>query len=78
LPPWFLNKEPTCDEVISKQIGVAEVPMSLDYQDTIARFEKEYLKRVLGYFRGRINKTARETGINKTTLIRRIRSYNLL
>ncbi len=77
LPPWFGNSYPYKLETSTRLLGVAEMPLSLDYHDTISRFEKEYLKRALHYCRGRVNKTARTTGMNKTTLIRRLRAYGL-
>jgi DNA-binding NtrC family response regulator len=61
----------------ARMLGVAEFPMTLDYQATLARFEREYLQKALHRFRGRINQTAREVGMNKTTLIRRVRAHGL-
>lgn len=78
LPYWFLNSQGEDTKNLDSAIlGLAEVPLSLNYQETFERFEKEYLQRALSRYRGRINRTARETGINKTTLIRRLRAYGI-
>ncbi len=79
LPRWFgdapaSEAEPRSGSTVLK---VAEVGLTLDFQETFARFEKDYLAWALGRYRGRINKTAREIGMNKTTLIRRIRAYGI-
>ena len=58
-------------------LGVAEIPMSLDYQDTFARFEREYIRRAFSRNGGRLNRTARQIGLNKTTLLRRLRAHGL-
>ena len=78
LPSWFFEGE--AGSLVSTSIdclGVTELPLSLNFNEAQERFEKEYLKRALSRYRGRINQTARETRINKTTLIRRIRAYGL-
>lgn len=78
LPAWmveddFLTKELKMSFDRSTALGVAELEMSLDYHRSLVEFEREYLERALRRFRGRINFTARQIGLNKTTLIRRIR-----
>lgn len=79
LPPWFREASQREKRNLQEaQLGVADLPLSLDFQDSLAQFEKEYLRRALHRFRGRINRTAREIGMNKTTLIRRIRTHGLL
>ena len=80
LPEWFGALDPGTLQVAegaASALGVAEIPLSLDFQGTIARFEREYLARALQRYRGRINQTARSIGMNKTTLIRRMRAYGL-
>jgi DNA-binding NtrC family response regulator len=83
LPEWFLEQSWKRLEVMEEQrmpdpsLGTAEVPMSLDYEDTLRRFEEDYLRRALFYCKGKVNLTARKIGINKTTLIRRIKAYGL-
>jgi DNA-binding NtrC family response regulator len=51
--------------------------LALDLPTAIARFERWYLECNLERRLWRINRTAREIGLNKTTLIRRMRSYGL-
>lgn len=58
-------------------LGVAEVPLTLNYTKVMADFEKDYLERALTRFKGRISRTSREIGINKSTLIRRMRFYGI-
>jgi DNA-binding NtrC family response regulator len=79
LPDWMSTAElPVLDQgLIDSSLGVAEVPLSLDFQGTLSLFEREYLKRALNRYRGRINQTARKIGMNKTTLLRRVRAYGL-
>jgi DNA-binding NtrC family response regulator len=78
LPAWFADTPRAAQETGGPPaLGVAEVPLSLDFQSTLSRFEREYIERALHRFRGRVNLTARKTGINKTTLIRRIRAYGI-
>jgi DNA-binding NtrC family response regulator len=80
LPAWLLLDQqslivPTSNDFPT--LGTFEVPLTLDYRGTFERFEKEYLQRALSRNGGRVNRTARQIGINKTTLIRRIRAYRL-
>jgi DNA-binding NtrC family response regulator len=78
LPHWFMNsQDQDCKNLDSAILGLVEVPLTLNFQETLERFEKEYIQRALSRYRGRINRTARETGINKTTLIRRLRAYGI-
>jgi DNA-binding NtrC family response regulator len=84
LPRWFRD---SCElpsllpsEASRKSLGaiaVAEVPLTLNFDESLARFEAMYLAYVLERFKGRINLTAREIGLSKTTLIRRIRTHQL-
>jgi len=48
-----------------------------DYREAKSHFEKDYLSEVLKRFEGRINHTARESGLSKMTLIEKIRRYNI-
>ncbi len=57
--------------------GTVEMPLTLSYQDTISRLEREYFERALRRNGGRINRTAQQIGINKTTLLRRIKAYGI-
>jgi len=80
LPLWLQQTSSSVQDDIIKDsavLGVAEVPLTLNFQATLERFEKEYLQRALSRNGGRVNRTARQIGINKATLIRRIRAYAL-
>jgi DNA-binding NtrC family response regulator len=74
LPPWFV--EPA-DELCASEFGVAEDFFALSYEESMRIFEKTYLTRRLRQFRGRINHTARQIGMNKATLLRRMRTHSL-
>jgi DNA-binding NtrC family response regulator len=71
LPLWF-GRDP-----VAAFLGAAEVSAVLDYQEAMSRFEKDFIERALERYRGRINQTARKIGMNKTTLLRRMRTYGL-
>lgn len=84
LPRWFIDacQVPSLlltseDKQALQAIAVAEVPLTLNFNETTARFESLYLAYVLERFRGRVNRTAREIGLSKATLIRRIRTHQL-
>lgn len=77
LPQWFSQSLLPGAEMQASPLGVAEIPLTFDYLRTLERFEKEYLTRALARNGGRINRTARQIGVNKTTLIRRIRTHQL-
>ena len=48
-----------------------------DYREAKSTFEKSYFSEILRRFEGRINHTARETGLSKVTLIEKIRRYEI-
>jgi DNA-binding NtrC family response regulator len=48
-----------------------------DYRQAKSHFERSYLQEILKRFEGRINLTARETGLSKVTLIDKIRRYEI-
>ena len=81
LPDWFLAQVRARRqgdlEALDASLGIAEIPLSRNYQACLSGFEKEYLRRALEHYRGRINQTARQIGMNKTTFIRRLRTYGL-
>ena len=77
LPAWFDGDDSKPFSTGSSELGVAEVALDLNYHSAISNFEKRYLKAALERFRGRINLTARQIGMNKSTLIRRMRAYGL-
>jgi DNA-binding NtrC family response regulator len=43
----------------------------------MAHFEREYLQRALKRYRGRINLTARQLSMSKTTLLRRLKALGI-
>jgi DNA-binding NtrC family response regulator len=59
------------------ELGHIHIPLSFDYAQTRKNFEKTYLQRALLRNAGRINQTARQIGLNKSTLIRKIRAFGL-
>lgn len=71
LPIWFLRNE--FIELRARE----QIEAALNYSSAIAAFEKDFLERALQRFRGRISHTARQIGMNKTTLLRRMRTYGL-
>jgi DNA-binding NtrC family response regulator len=80
LPGWFGKRgdgAPQAADPGAGLLGVLEFPLTLDFNATLARFEREYLTLALRRGRGKINKTARAIGVNKTTLMRRMRIYGL-
>lgn len=48
-----------------------------DYREAKSRFERSYLEQVLLRFDGRINLTAKRSGLSKVTLIDKIRRYEI-
>jgi len=80
LPAWFEESfagMAGVNRMSASILGVAELPLTLDFYESLALFEREYLKRALIRFGGRLNLTARRTGMNKTTLIRRLRQLGI-
>ena len=58
-------------------LGSLEIPMTLDYRSALCTFEKEYFRRMLYRNSGKITRTAKQIGLPKSTLLRRIRAYEL-
>jgi DNA-binding NtrC family response regulator len=48
-----------------------------DYREAKSLFERTYLEEILRRFDGKINQTARETGLSKVTLIEKVRRYEI-
>ncbi len=75
LPEWFesafVSGEP------KDWAEIAEVHIGYDYQRTMAQFERDYLKKMLDQNQGRLNRTARMIGLNKTTFLRKVRAHGL-
>lgn len=53
------------------------LPYPSDYREAKAFFERSYLTAMLRRYGGGVNRTARETGISKVTLIEKIRRYRI-
>jgi two-component system nitrogen regulation response regulator NtrX len=87
LPEWFdepaakseLSAKLTQENVSAaeREFALSEEYAQMDYAMAMARFEKEYLSQRLGRNENRVNRTARNIGLHKTTLIRRMRLYGL-
>lgn len=80
LPEWFIEGYSTSKmttESVPAPLGTMEVPLYLDFQATMEGVEKEFIKRALSRNGGRICRTAQQIRMSKTTLLRRIRAYNL-
>lgn len=82
LPDWFHSSaldpiDPALDGFKGGALGMAELELGMDYYRSLREFERLYLERALRRHRGRINQTARLIGMNKTTLIRRLRALDI-
>lgn len=73
LPGWIKRST----EVERKSESVQKVISVCDYRTALEEFEKNFLIQQLLANSWRINQTAREIGISKTTLIYKARKYNL-
>jgi DNA-binding NtrC family response regulator len=69
LPPYLRGPAPAA--------APAAFPFPNDYREAKSHFERVYLREVLRRFDGRINVTARETGLSKVTLLEKIRRYGI-
>ena len=70
LPQWFLTE---FDGQRKESVDAALVDSvrrfaGLDYSSAIAVFEKNYLESALSRYRGRVNHTARQIGLNKNDI----------
>ncbi len=77
LPEWFLEDSEQHREAARNGTSTAEIPLGLDYQEALSQFEKSFLSWAFTRSRGGVNRTARLIGMNKTTLIRRMRLYGI-
>lgn len=57
--------------------GFMSDAQSLKYPELKEQFEKEFIKRALKAFNGRINQTAEQTQMTKVTLLRKLEKYNI-
>jgi DNA-binding NtrC family response regulator len=79
LPRWFLRAVAGQTElpVRGAVLKIAEIPLTLNFAETLERFEREYLTHALLLHGGRVNQTARKIGTNKTTLLRKIKHLGI-
>jgi DNA-binding NtrC family response regulator len=70
LPSYLLETE-------KSGLQEAIVCFPSDYREAKCAFERSYFHEVLKRFEGRINHTAKETGLSKVTLIEKIRKYEI-
>jgi DNA-binding NtrC family response regulator len=91
LPPHIQQRAPELDEPhvpgdvessrLQEELRTIEQLMteanSLKYPELKEQFEKEFIKRALKAFNGRINQTAEQTQMTKVTLLRKLEKYNI-
>jgi len=80
LPEWFAESIEGSDLGVgagAALLGVVEFKLGSDFYACMTQMEREYLRRALSRFGGRLNLTARKIGMNKTTLIRRVRDLGI-
>lgn len=65
LPDWIKHQE----DSISKN--------DKNYYMALEEFERKYLEKVMYFFGGQINKTAKEIGLSKVTLISKLKKYDI-
>ncbi len=59
------------------EIPDADIPFLVAKSIVIKRFEKTYLSHALGRYNGNVSKTAKQTGVNRRTIWRKIKEYGL-
>ncbi len=89
LPAWFLrvfsrekNQENPIrilplERTLSEVWDAAEVPLYFDYLKMMRSFESAYLRYMLARHQGKLSRTAKNLGMSKTTLFRRVRDLEL-
>lgn len=79
LPEWFVESGgPVAgNSTGAAMLGVIEFELGSDFYACMTSMEREYLRRALARFGGRLNLTARKIGMNKTTLLRRVRDLGI-
>ncbi len=73
LPPWL--EENNHEEKGANEITLETFP--LDYHQALEEFEKSYFHYIARRFQGKINHTARELNMSKSTLIAKFRKYGV-
>ena len=71
LPKWLCYPERT------KVVLIDSKKPEMDFYAAKSHFEKRFFESVLGKNKGQVNKTAREIGVSKTTLIAKIKKYGI-
>ncbi len=69
LPPWVAAAGACQTNSQERQ--------SMDYTISLEHFEGQFFRKALEVFEGRVNETARQVGISKSTLIAKIRKYGI-
>lgn len=77
LPGWFLKEggETRRKAFAPMPLRAAEASGSPNYQAAMDRFEQEYLSTALLRTGGRVSQAARDIGMSKTTLLRRLQAF---
>ena len=83
LPFWlFQGKEKKGEADLlspaSPYYGTFQVFLTENYQETLDSIEKEYLSRAFERHRGRVTRVAERIGLNKSTLSRRLKKFDLM
>lgn len=69
LPKWLINSK--------KVVPIKAKRNNYSYYAFLEKCEKTYFKEVLEHFEGKVNETARQIGISKSTLIAKIKKYGI-
>jgi DNA-binding NtrC family response regulator len=65
------------EELRNFEAAMSSESNSLKYPELKEQFEKEFIRRALKAFNGRINQTAEQTQMTKVTLLRKLEKYNI-
>jgi DNA-binding NtrC family response regulator len=65
------------DERSDQPVNIISDFSDLKYPTLKEQFEKEFIRRALKAFHGRINQTAEQTQMTKVTLLRKLEKYNI-
>jgi transcriptional regulator of acetoin/glycerol metabolism len=71
----FIDLESAEEETTAQAGSVPE--METEYTSSLARFEKDYLKRLLKKARGNVEAAARASGMNMATIYRKLKKYGI-
>jgi len=73
----FLHSTSPSNPIPLTQDSSKEYAAEENYFNNLARFEKEYLIKLLHASRGNIEKAARQAGINMATIYRKLKKYHI-